>query len=202
MPNDQPPAFEPIGKHDDQARHHPIVLFAVAMRQEEPALLIHQQLVQPGFQLVRGQSELFATGRIASAMAVFQASLEAETSWDRARTYFAPSCRPASAFPFRRVRPDKQATSFFAAARFSGSLMAPSPSTSMPGSTTGRQPATQNFADLRRLSDRARQPLDGGGIVWAAFLRSSTSISTLCGYYSSLYCGGDLRTLLMTCADR
>ena len=59
VPNDQRAAFKRIGKHDDHTRHHPIVLFAVAMRQEEPALLIHQQLVQPGFKCsVGGQAVL------------------------------------------------------------------------------------------------------------------------------------------------
>ena len=35
-----------------------IVFFAVAMRQEEPALLVDQQLVQPGLDLFGGQPKL------------------------------------------------------------------------------------------------------------------------------------------------
>jgi hypothetical protein len=36
LPNCEAAAAVRIGKHDDQARYHPIVFLAVAMRQEEP----------------------------------------------------------------------------------------------------------------------------------------------------------------------
>ena len=57
MLNGQLPAFKRVRQYDDQARHHPVVLLAVAVWQEEPALLVHQQLVEFGSQSVCGQSQ-------------------------------------------------------------------------------------------------------------------------------------------------
>ena len=42
----------------------------------------------------------------------------------------------------------QDATSSLSVFRFNGSVIVPRPSTSMPGSPRGKQPATQNFADL------------------------------------------------------
>lgn len=58
MPDNQTPSFERTRQHDDQARQHAVQLFAVAMREKEASLFIHQQLVQTSFQLIRRQSEL------------------------------------------------------------------------------------------------------------------------------------------------
>src|SRR5690606_16083252 len=59
VPDDQASSPELIRQDDDQARHHAIQFFAVAMRKEESPLLIDQQLVQLGLQLFRGKSKLF-----------------------------------------------------------------------------------------------------------------------------------------------
>ena len=186
MPNDQRPAFKRIGKHDDQARHHPVVLFAVAMRQEEPALLIHQQLVQPGFQLFRGQSKLFGdrSRRIGDGRVPLVA--RGETSSDRVQTCFAPSCRPASPFPFRTVRPGSDATSSFAVAAFQRELDGAQALDFDAGIDDGQAAGDTELRRPCRLSDRFRQPLDGESRCASSW--SSTSFAPILRHTAAEIC--------------
>ena len=46
------------GKHDHQARHHPIDLFPIAVRQKEAARFVEQQVIQMAGQLLLGQTQV------------------------------------------------------------------------------------------------------------------------------------------------